>query len=351
MTNPASAAPGAATTAHASTRRLFVTGAAGYVGRNLVHCFLRDGVEVVALVRTTEAAERLRAMGALAVVGDILDPGIGAAMAGCDALVHAAADTDHSYGGAAQMRTNATGTETVLRAARVAGVRRAIVLSTESVLADGRPLRNVDETRAYPTRPAGAYSRSKIAAEKIALSLNDETFAVIIVRPRFVWGRDDTTALPMLVEAARSGELAWIDGGGYLTSTIHIDNLCHGVDLALKAGRGGEIYFLSDGEPVAFRTIVSALLETQGEAAPDKVAPRPLVRMVAAVGDLIGAATRGRKPVPLTLQGFAASAVEVTLDIGKARRELGYAPVVSMAEGLAELSASARRRGLGRADC
>jgi nucleoside-diphosphate-sugar epimerase len=72
--------------------------------------------------------------------------------------------------------------------------------------------------------------------------------------------------------------------------------------------------------------------------------PRPLVRVVAAVGDLIGAVTRGSKSGALTLQGYAASAVEVTLDIGKARRELGYAPVVAMADGLAELSASARQR-------
>ncbi|MFT4251829.1 MAG: NAD-dependent epimerase/dehydratase family protein [Caulobacter sp.] len=331
-------------TAHACPRRLFLTGAAGYVGRNLARRFLGDGVEVVALVRSSEAADRLRAMGAAPVVGDILDPGIGRAMAGCDALVHAAADTDHGYGGAAQMRTNAQGTETVLRAARSAGVRRVVHLSTESVLSDGRPLRKVDETRPYPARPAGSYSRSKIAAEKVALSMSDEAFAVVVVRPRFVWGRDDTTALPMLVDAARSGRLAWIDGGGYMTSTTHIDNLCHGVDLALRAGRGGEVYFLSDGEPVAFRSFVSALLETQGQTPPDKTVPRGLVRAVAGVGDLIGAVTSGRGSGPLTLQGFAASAVEVTLDIGKARRELGYAPVVSAAEGLAELAASARQR-------
>lgn len=343
MTNDHCAAPVAATNTRACTRRLFLTGATGYVGRNLARRLIKNGVEVVGLVRTQEAAERLRALGALPVIGDILDPRIGEAMGGCDALVHAAADTDHGHGGAGQMRTNAVGTEIVLRAAREAGVRRAVHLSTESVLADGRPLRNVDETRPYPARPAGSYSRSKIAAEKAAVSLAGPDFDVVIVRPRFVWGRDDSTALPMLVQAARSGNLAWIGVGGYLTSTTHIDNLCHGVDLALRRGRSGEIYFLSDGEPVAFRTIVSALLETQGVPAPDKVAPRSVVRAVAGLGDLIGAMTGGSRSVPLTLQSYAASAVEVTLDIGKARRELGYAPIVSMADGLAELKAAAER--------
>ena len=340
MTNPFSAAPAAAS-ARARARHVFLTGAAGYVGRNLARSFVGDGVAVTALVRTPEAAERLRALGAIPVVGDILDPHLASRMAGCDAVVHAAADTDHGHGGAAQMRTNAGGTENVLRAARAAGIGLALHLSTESVLSDGKPLKNVDETHPYPARPAGSYTRSKIAAEKVALSMAAPGFEVVVVRPRFVWGRDDTTALPTLLQAAQAGQLAWIGGGGYLTSTTHIDNLCHGVNLALRRGRSGETYFLSDGEPVAFRTFISALLETQGQAAPTSTIPRPVVRAIAAVGDLIGKASGGRKPAPLTLQVFASSAVEVSLDIGKARRELGYAPVVSRSEGLAALAASA----------
>lgn len=344
MKNDPSAAAIAAMPSRARPRRVFLTGAAGYVGRNLAALFLRNGVEVVALTRTSEAAARLQALGAQPVQGDILDPGIAASMAGCDALVHTAADTDHGHGGSGQMRTNAAGTENILRAARAAGVSRVVHLSTESVLSDGRPLRNVDESRAYPARPAGSYSRSKIAAERIALSMASAEFEVVVLRPRFVWGRDDTTALPALVQAARDGSLAWIDGGGYLTSTTHIDNLCHGVDLALRRGRSGEVYFLSDGEPVVFRSFISALLETQGVPAPDKTVPRPLVRAVAALGDLIGIVSRGRKAVPLTLQSFAASAVEVSLDIGKSRRELGYAPLVSIADGLANLAATTSQR-------
>ncbi|MFC7378861.1 NAD-dependent epimerase/dehydratase family protein [Brevundimonas sp. GCM10030266] len=341
MTTPHPDAAFAAATEHARPTRLFLTGAGGYVGRNLIRFFTRQDVELVALVRTPEAAAKALAMGAVPVIGDLLIDDLTEAMVGCDALIHAAADTDHGHGSAAQMRTNADGTRRTFAAARAAGVTRAVHLSTESVLADGRPLCGVTEETPFPRRPAGAYSRSKIAAERNALALNGGGLAVMVVRPRFVWGEDDTTALPQLVEAARSGQLAWIDGGGYRTSTTHIENLCHGIDLALRRGRGGEVYFLSDGEPVAFRTMISALLETQGVPAPEKTVPRAVVRAVAAVGDLAGTLTGGRKPVPLTLQGFAASAVEVTLDISRARTELGYAPVVSRQEGLRRMRASA----------
>lgn len=337
MTNQSPPATYAAVIEHARPRRLFLTGASGYVGRNLIRFFVQKNVEVVALVRTPETAERVSTLGAVPVVGDVFSETLVNFMQGCDGLVHAAADTDHGHGGSQQMRTNADGTKAVFSAARSAGVKRAIHVSTESVLSDGQPLRMADETMPFPRRPAGSYTRSKIAAERNALSLSGDGFAVMAVRPRFVWGKDDTTALPALVKAARSGQMAWIGGGDYLTSTTHIDNLCHGIDLALRYGSDGESYFLTDGEPVAFRTFITALLNTQGVSAPDKTIPRWLARSVAAVGDLVGAASGGRKRMPLTLQGFAASAVELTLDISKARTELGYSPVRSITEGLTML--------------
>jgi nucleoside-diphosphate-sugar epimerase len=107
--------------------------------------------------------------------------------------------------------------------------------------------------------------------------------------------------------------------------------------LALLHGRSGEVYFISDGEPVQFRTIVSALLETQGLAVPDKTVPRTVVRSVAAIGDLLATISGGRIVPPLTLQSYATSAVEVSLDISKARHELRYSPVISREQGLEEL--------------
>ncbi|KRB83026.1 epimerase [Sphingomonas sp. Root710] len=320
-----------------TVRRVFVTGASGYVGRNVVRHFVAKGVQVVGLVRRTDAEAVVRAANAEAVLGDILDPSIARVMAGCDALVHAAADTDHGLGGDVQRKVNEDGTRNVFAAARAAGISAAIHLSSDSVLADGNPIVKASEAQPYPKRPAGSYSRTKAAAERSALTFNSPQMRVIVLRPRMVWGRDDTTALPMLVHMARTGQLAWISGGQYQTSSTHIDNLCHGIDLAFQRGRGGEIYFITDGEPTAFRTIVTEMLETQGIVAPDKIVPRAVVKLVARVGQFAGKVSRGRIVPPLTMQAFATSAVEITLDIGKARRELGYEPIVDRASGMADL--------------
>lgn len=334
------AAQDAATDKLVPFQRIFVTGASGYVGRNLIRHFVARGVEISALVRSENAAELVRSLGAKPVIGELFDPALSAGMAGCDALIHAAADTDHGPASEKQRRVNEDGTRAVLDAGRAAGIRKVIHLSTESVLATGKPLVNVDETMPLPQRPAGGYSRTKAAAERLALAADGPDFSVVVLRPRFVWGRDDTTALPALTQAVKSGKFAWISGGTYLTSTTHIANLCAAVELALGRGRGGQVYFISDGAPVPFRSIVSALVETQGLAVPEKVVPRAVVRTVATIGDILAEISGGRIVPPLTRQAYATSAVEVSFDIGKARRELGYGPVISREEGLAELRAA-----------
>ena len=232
-----------------TVEKLFITGGSGYVGRNLIRHFIALGWPVVALARTDAAAATVTALGAQYWRGDLFAPDLAEGMAGCSALIHAAADTDHGRGTRGQLATNLDGTANVLDAAQRAGVSRVVHISSESVLLDGRPLVNVTEDQPYPRHPAGSYSASKGAAERLALAASRPDFAVIAVRPRMVWGRDDTTALPQLLGAARSGQLAWIDGGNYANSSTHIANLCAGVALALEKGRGGEAYFITDGAP------------------------------------------------------------------------------------------------------
>ena len=323
-------------------QRLFLTGGSGYVGRNLIRHFVALGVEVVALARNDRACETVEALGAEPVQGDLLSEGMSDAMQGCQALIHAAAHTGHGLPSPAQRRVNVEGTQHILAAAREAGIQRVVHLSTESVLLDGQPLANATESHPYPRRPAGGYSTTKGEAERIALAASGEGMDVIVLRPRFVWGRDDSTALPQLLKAVGKGRFAWVDGGRYLTSTTHIGNLVHGVERALRAGRAGEVYFITDREPVEFRGFITALLATQGLTAPDKSVPRWMLRAIATLSTWAATTSRGNRPPPVTLQQFATSAVEVTLDISKARRELGYEPPIEREQGLQELRDSPR---------
>lgn len=319
-------------------RHVFVTGASGYVGRNLIRHFTSAGHRVTGLARSEESAAVVTELGATAVRGDMRRDDLSPLMAGATDLVHAAANLDHGPGRDAH-EDNVRGTEAVVAAASAAGIKRLVHISSDSVLQDGHPLRNVREDHPVPVRHAGAYSAGKAEAEKVALDGNGDAMAVIVLRPRMIWGRDDTTALPTLAAMVRSGQFAWISGGDYLSSTTHVGNLCHAVDLALTHGRAGEIYHVCDGPARPFRETVTGLLATQGISPPDKSVPRAVLRLLARAGDGLYSLSGGRLRGPLSFQEYATSAVEITLDISKAKRELGYLPVIGWEEGLAELRA------------
>jgi nucleoside-diphosphate-sugar epimerase len=319
----------------------FVTGGSGFIGGRLIERLRADGYSVRALARSTAAAERVTARGAEPVQGELADvAAMRAGAEGCELAFHAAA-TLGDWGKREDFeRGNVDGTRNALRACADAGVRRFVHVGTEAVLLDGQPLVNVDETA--PLRPdsPALYSASKARAEQAVLAANRDGFETVVVRPRFVWGSGDTTLLPVMIEMVRSGRFAWIGGGRHRTSTTHVENTVEGLVLGATRGRPGNVYFVTDGEPVVFREFVTDLLATQGAQPPSRSIPTWAAAALASAGETAWrlAPLPGRPP--LTRFAYWVSAQECTIRIDKAREQLGYAPVKTIADGLAELRAT-----------
>jgi nucleoside-diphosphate-sugar epimerase len=312
-------------------KRAFVTGGSGFVGGRVIRQLRAGGVEVAALARSAASASLVEALGATAVRGDLDDrAAMQAGMAGADVVIHAAAYVAEHGPLAEFLRVTVTGTENALAAARAAGVQRFVHVSTEAVLADGKPIVRADEARPRTSRPIGPYPLSKGLAEDRVLAANRDGLATVIVRPRFIWGAGDTNLLPKIAELVKRGRFAWIGGGRYLSSTCHVDNVVEGVLLAAERGGPGEIYFLTDGEPVELRAFLTQVLATYGADPGDRSVPRWLARIVAAL-------TGWMKHPPVTRTAIALVGQEVTVVDAKARRELGYTGRVSRERGLAEL--------------
>jgi nucleoside-diphosphate-sugar epimerase len=138
---------------------------------------------------------------------------------------------------------------------------------------------------------------------------------------------------------ARSGKLAWIGGGAQQTDITHVDNVVEGLLLAARKGRAGEAYFVTDGERVVFREFVSALLETQGVEPPTRSVPAWVAGPAATAAEATWRLLRLGGEPPLTRFAYWVSSQECTIDISKARSELGYQPVIDRERGLAELRA------------
>ncbi len=322
--------------------RAFVTGGSGFVGRSLIAALRACGDAVRALARSDAAAAAVAAAGAEPVRGDLDDAGaLADGMAGCDAVYHCAAKVEDWGDPGDFARVNVGGTERALAAAAAAKVPAFVHCSTEAVLVGGGPIVRADETRPLPAHPIGLYPLTKGQAEERVRAANSPSLRTVIVRPRFIWGAGDNTVLPRIVDSVKQGVFRWIGGGRHLTSTCHVRNVCEGLMLAAERGRGGETYFVTDGEPVELRAFLSAMLRTRGVEPPDATLPFWTARAAAWTGEAIWRALHLKGAPPVTRSAVRLIGEEVTVVDEKARRELGYVGKVSREEGLREMTAVA----------
>src|SRR3954467_5955570 len=325
------------------TTTAFVTGGSGCMGGRLIDRLHSEGWSVRALARSDRSAEAVRARGAEPVKGDIADAdAIREGAHGCEYAFHAAAHVGDWGPKSDFVRDNVVGTRNALAGTAAAGVKRFVHVGTEAALLAGQPLVNADES--LPLRPESPslYPSTKALAEQSVRQANRPgSFETVVVRPRFVWGPGDTTVLPSIAAAVRSGQFRWIGGGRHRTSTTHVDNAVEGFWLAAQRGVPGAAYFVTDGEPQVFRDFVTRLLATQGIEPGDGELPLPVARALAAGGEAAWRALPLKGSPPLTRMALWVSSRECTIDISRARAELGYEPVVSIDEGLAALSAGA----------
>ena len=316
----------------------FVTGGSGFVGGALIERLKSEAWDVRAVARSDRAAARVRERGAEAVNGDLDErESLRAGAEGAEVAFHAAAKVADWGEPADFERLNVQGTRNVIDACRDAGVRRLVHVGTEAALMAGRPLVNVDEsTPLRPDSPA-LYPSTKAKAEQLVRAANGDGLETVVVRPRFVWGRGDSTLLPQIVDMVRSGRFRWVGGGRHLTATAHIDNTVEGLWLGATRAPAGGVYFVTDGEPVVFRDFMTALLGTQGVEIPDKSVPAAVANAGARAVEAVWRGLRRRGNPPITRFAVWVSSQECTIDISRAERELGYRPVTSREEGLAGL--------------
>lgn len=324
--------------------RVFVTGASGFVGGAAARMLLRSGHDVRAMSRSEKSDAAIHAVGATPVRCD-LESVTAADISDAEIALHCAAFVEQWGPRDAWKRFNVDGTARTLKAAREAGVTRFIHISTESVLWRGQHLRGVDET--YPLAPNSPYpyASTKAQAEMLVREANAAGFETIVLRPRFIWGPGDTTLMPTITTLAREGKFMWVDGGRARTSTTHIDNLVHAIALALTTGRAGEAYFILDDGVRTMREMISGIAAAQGVALPDKSLPGWVADAVGATCEGLWRALPLKNEPPITRFSAMILSRDAVLKDDKARRELGYRPVITVEEGLRALAAEPLRNG------
>jgi len=308
--------------------RVFLTGGTGFIGGEVARLLRERGDDVRALVRTPAKAAALRDAGCELVEGDLSDESaLRDALAGCDAVVHAAALYEVGVPDSGRERmvdANVRGTERVLGAALAAGVRKAVYVSSIVVFGNTRgEVADDDYLRPDGLRFTSLYEQTKVEAHQRAKEIAARGLPLVIVQPGTVYGPGDTSEFGQLAQRLLKGQLPALPFPDLGVVPVHRDDVASGILLALDKGTPGESYVLGT-EPVRVGDYLARLAAVAGKRPPRFTVPTPLIKAMVPFGRVVGPLLG----FPPNLRELVSSSDGVTFwaTSPKAQRELGWTP-------------------------
>jgi nucleoside-diphosphate-sugar epimerase len=315
-----------------------VTGASGFLGGAVARALLRRGERIRCLQRS--AVPELRALGAEVVQVDLGDAAaVLTALRGCDAVLHIAAKAGVWGPLKEYWHANVLGTRNVIKACQELGVAKLVYTSTPSVVHAGGDVEGIDEAAAIPGYFAAPYPATKAIAEREVLAANGPGLATVALRPHLIWGPNDPQLTARVLQRARAGRLRLVGGGTKLIDSLFIDNAVAAHLIALDqlsadAACAGKAYFVTQGEPMPQKALINGMLAAANLPACERSLPPWLAYAAGAVLELAWWLLRRPGEPPMTRFVAEQLATAHWYDISAIRRDLGYAPRVSVAQGL-----------------
>jgi len=327
-----------------SPKTIFITGATGLVGSHAAEQALQRGHRVRALVRGTSDTRWLDQWGVETVRGDLEDiEALRAGVAGADWVFNCAAKVG-DWGTLAEFRRlNVDALRLLLEAAALARLERFVHVSSLGVY-EGRDHFGTDETVPAAAASLDAYTRSKTESEALVLEYHRQRgLPAAIVRPGFIYGERDRTVLPKLLLNLRRGSFAYFGSGQQALNCIYVKNLVHGIFLAAENPAAvGEVFNLTDGQPITKVRFVGRVAELAGLKPPTRHIPRRLAKFLAGFVEGIARRRGAKNPPIINRARYKFLALNLDFSIEKARRVLGYQPPFTFEQGIEQAMAEHR---------
>jgi nucleoside-diphosphate-sugar epimerase len=325
--------------------RVLVTGASGLLGREVARLLVRQGHAVTTFQRRPSGVD-----GAADFCGSVTDgAAVGRAVAGAEGVIHLAAKVSFTGRAAEFDEVNVEGTRRLLGAARAAGVRDVVFVSSPSVANSGAAIAGLGAEPADPEHAHGDYSRTKAEAELLTLAADAPEFRVAAVRPHIVWGPGDMQLVERVLARASRGRLPLLDAGAALIDTTYVDNAASAIVAALHRMEHihGRALVVTNGEPRPVGELLAGICAAGGVPAPSWSVPGGVARAAGAVVEKIWTWAGRKEEPPMTR--FLAEQLSTAhwFDQRETHELLDWTPAVSLDEGLARLAEHYGSRSAG----
>ncbi len=305
--------------------QVFITGATGFVGGHVARAYACGGATLRLLTRNTSNLAGLEGIAAETVVGDLRQPeALRSALAGCDALIHVAADYRLWVPDPREMyASNVDGTRELLRIAREVGVAKVVYTSSVATMGFKRDGTIVNEdTPVSVADMIGHYKRSKFLAEQETIAAARAGQHVMILNPTTPIGPNDGKPTPtgrIIVDFLNRNFPAYVDTG---LNLVDVDEVARMHVVALERGRPGERYILG-GENLTLKQILDRLSAITGLPSPTMKVPHAVAMAFAFFDENVTGKLRGKEP-RATVEAVRMGRKMMFATSAKAERELGF---------------------------
>ena len=319
-------------------KKILVTGATGFLGKYLVEELVKDGYSVSALGRNEQAGAQLKKIGAVFCKGDFTNKSeCDKYFKNIDCVIHAGALSTVWGKWEDFYNVNVEGTKNICELCMENHISRIVYISSPSVYSGKEHRFDIKEEDYDKNNELTYYIKSKIMAEKVIRGFRAKGLYTVILRPRGLFGIGDTSLIPRILEAnGKTGIPLFNNGENYVDITC-VENVAHACVLAANAENvNGEVFNITNGEPMQFRKILEMFLAAIDEK--PKYLKLPFRLVYAIAGRLEKQYRSKNKPgePPLTRYTVCTPAFSQTLNISKAKEKLGYRPVKTISEEISQ---------------
>lgn len=330
--------------------RVIVTGATGFIGGAVARRYAADGAQVIGMGRNAARGRALFDDGVEFLQADLSTPGPWAnAFIDADIVVHCAARA--SLSGTPEMfeSANVGTTRHVVDACVQGRAARFVHMSSPSIYQTGTDRLEIRESDPLPDEFINPYADTKWRSELLVDAAMEDGLEPVTLRPRAVFGPGDSSIVPRIIRTMKTGRLRVIGDGENVVDVTFIDNLVDAVVLAGETDVVGGKYNLTNGRPIRIWDFIDRIADGLDLPHPrGRISYRTARRLAGLVEDVYRKIRPMAEP-PVTRYGVDALGLSMTLDVSKARDELGYDPTVSIEQGLERLLEHYRTHGIPEA--